>query len=145
MFGFKEKKVFATKTNLHDISNFQTVAFVFLSGIGKIVGLYLALLSLVPNQTRVLIICTPSELKNYESVSKKKTTLEFGIFFDASQTDENEETLKTPHVVVGAPSIIEKLIKEKKFNVDCLQYIIFDECDQHLKDMGKIRVTDMLF
>lgn len=72
MFGFKEKKVFATKTNLHDISNFQTVAFVFLSGIGKIVGLTLALLSLVPNQTRVLIICTPSELKNYESVSKKK-------------------------------------------------------------------------
>lgn len=144
MFGFTEKKVFAT-INLHEISNFQTVAFVFLSGIGKIVGLTLALLSLSENQTRVSIVCTPSELENYESLSKKKPTLEFGIFSDASHTDENEETRKTPHVVVGAPSTIEKLINEKKINVENLQHIIFDECDQHFHDAGKIRVTDIFF
>ena len=73
----------------------------------------------------------------YLRFSKFMTNIKVGVFFGGMEIKKDEETLKNncPHIVVGTPSRILALVKNKKLNLKNLKHFVLDECDKMLAQL----------
>lgn len=93
----------------------------------------------------VLAIAHTRELANqiadeYRAFSKYMPEMRVAMFFGGLPIKKDEELLSRnhPNIVVGTPGRLLALVQKQKLNLSSLRYFIVDECDQILKENGRL-------
>lgn len=118
------------------------------SGTGKTAVFAIGILQSVkvgPESFQCLVLCHTRELafqiaKEFERLGKYIHGLRINTIIGG--VDEEDQVLmlenNPPHVLIGTPGRVLKLVKEGKIKLENLKYFVIDECDQVLQALGSL-------
>lgn len=126
------------------------------SGMGKTAVFVLSTLQQiepVAGQVDTLVMCHTRELayqicQEFQRFTKFLPEINVRVFFGGIPYQEHVSLLEKggqPHIVVGTPGRLKKLIQSNKLKVDKLKRFILDECDEMLKQLDMRRDVQQIF
>eukprot|EP00918_Siedleckia_nematoides_P040478 GHVU01087895.1.p1 GENE.GHVU01087895.1~~GHVU01087895.1.p1 ORF type:complete len:402 (+),score=70.88 GHVU01087895.1:488-1693(+) len=129
------------------------------SGMGKTAVFVLSVLQQLDvehlqNAVHCLVIAHTRELasqikREFERFCKYLKGVRVAVVYGGVKIDGDKELLQNeatiPHILIGTPGRVKKLIADKILNVDHIDHFVLDECDKCLEKMDMRRDVQCIF
>jgi len=127
------------------------------SGMGKTAVFVLAVLqqldpATVGTNTSCLVLCHTRELAyqichEFDRFKKYLPQLKANVFYGGVPVSTHLEILQkeTPHIVIGTPGRVLRLVESKALKLNNVKYFVLDECDKMLESLDMRRDVQKIF
>lgn len=113
------------------------------SGTGKTAVFIMVMLQRMnePKPFSGLILCNTRELayqikREFDRFSKGLNVITECVYGGVPMRSSVEAVEKKPHILVGTPGRMLKLLKDKKFSLENVEYFVLDECDRLIEEIS---------